>query len=65
MEIDYGHGRIIKRSLWVADAADMDFPHVTRAVRIRRDGYDVAGTLVAKEIVHAVTTLGEDRATSG
>jgi hypothetical protein len=62
VEIDYGHGRIIKRSLWAADAADMDFPHVTRAVRIRRDGYDADGTPVSKEIVHAVTSLGEDRA---
>ena len=43
VEIDYGHGRIIKRSLWVADAEGLDFPHVKRAVRIRRDGYDVAG----------------------
>jgi hypothetical protein len=25
--------------LWVTDAVGMDFPHVTRAVRIRRDGY--------------------------
>jgi hypothetical protein len=56
------HGRIIKRSSWVTDAAGMDFPHVTRAVRIRRDGYDAVGTLISKEIVHAVTSLGEDRA---
>jgi hypothetical protein len=62
VEIDYSHGRIIKRSLWAADAADMDFPHVTRAVRIRRDGYDAAGTVVSKETVHAVTSLREDRA---
>ena len=40
----------------------MDFPHVTRAIRIRRDGYDAVGTLISKEIVHAVTSLGEDRA---
>lgn len=40
----------------------MDFPHVTRAVRIRRDGYDAVGTLISKEIVHAVISLGEDRA---
>jgi predicted transposase YbfD/YdcC len=63
VEIDYGHGRIIKRSLWVADTEGLDFPHVKRAVRIRRDGYDAAGTLIAREIVHAVTTLGADRAT--
>lgn len=62
VEIDYSHGRIIKRSLWVTDAAGIDFPHVTRAVRIRRDGYDAAGTLISKEIVHAVTSLDQDRA---
>jgi predicted transposase YbfD/YdcC len=62
VEIDYGHGRIIKRSLWAADAAHINFPHVTRAVRIRRDGYDAAGILISKEIVHAVTSLGDDRA---
>jgi predicted transposase YbfD/YdcC len=62
VEIDYGHGRIIKRSLWVTDATALDFPHARRAVRIRRDGYDAAGALTSKEIVHAVTSLDEDRA---
>ena len=62
VEIDYSHGRIIKRSLWVTGAAGLDFPHVTRAVRIRRDGYDAAGTLISEEIVHAVTSLGGNRA---
>jgi predicted transposase YbfD/YdcC len=62
LEIDYSHGRIIRRSLWVTDAVGIDFPHVTRAIRIRRDGYDAAGTLLSKEIVHAVTSLAEDRA---
>jgi hypothetical protein len=62
VEINYSHGRIIRRSLWVTDAAGMDFPHVTPAVRIRRDGYDAAGALLSKEIMHAVTSLGDDRA---
>jgi hypothetical protein len=62
VQIDYSHGRIIRRSPWVTDAAGMDFPHVTRAVRIRRDGYDAAGALLSKVIVHAVTSLGDDRA---
>ena len=62
MEIDYGHGRIIKRSLWVTDASALDFPHARRAVRIRRDGYGAAGALTSKEIVHAVTSLDEDHA---
>ena len=61
-EMDYGHGRIIKRSLWVTGAGGLDFPYVTRVVRIQRDGYDAAGTRVSKEIVHAVTSLGAGRA---
>jgi len=67
-ELDYGHGhghghgRIIRRSIWVADAADLDFPHVTQIARIRRDGYDITGAPISKEIVHAVTSLGPDRA---
>jgi predicted transposase YbfD/YdcC len=61
-ELDYGHGRIIKRSIWVADARDLDFPHASPVLRIRRDGYDAAGGLISKEIVHAVTSLDASRA---
>ena len=63
-ELDYGHGRIIRRSLWGTAAEGIDFPHVTRAARIRRDGYDLDGTLISKEIVHAVTSLDADRASA-
>ena len=56
-ELDYGHGRIIRRSIWVTAAGDLDFPHATQVMRIRRDGYDAAGALISKEIVHAVTSL--------
>jgi hypothetical protein len=63
-ELDYGHGRIIRRSLWVTDAGDIDFPHASRVARIRRDRYDLDGTLISKEIVHAVTSLAEDRASA-
>jgi len=63
-ELDYGHGRIIRRSIWVTDAGSLDFPQVTRIARIRRDGFDLDGTLISKEIVHAVTSLGADRASS-
>jgi predicted transposase YbfD/YdcC len=61
-ELDYGHGRIIRRSIWVTGAAGLDFPRATRVARIRRDGYDITGTLISREIVHAVTSLDEDRA---
>jgi predicted transposase YbfD/YdcC len=61
-ELDRGHGRVIRRSLWVTGAGDIDFPHVSRVARIRRDGYDADGTVISKEIVHAVTSLDEDQA---
>lgn len=61
-ELDYGHGRIIRRSIWAADADGIGFPHVTRVVRIRRDRYDITGSLISKEIVHAVTSLNTEQA---
>lgn len=64
VELDYGHGRIIKRSLWVTDAGDLDFPQVTRVARIRRDRYDITGALISKEVVHAVTSLDADQASA-
>jgi predicted transposase YbfD/YdcC len=63
-ERDEGHGRVIRRSLWVTGAGDIDFPHVSRVARIRRDGYDSDGTLISKEIVHAVTSLDENQASA-
>lgn len=63
-ELDRGHGRVTRRSIWVADVGDLDFPHVTRIARIRRDGYDHDGQPISKEIVHAVTSLPEERASA-
>jgi hypothetical protein len=56
-ELDYGHGRIIRRSIWVTSADGIDFPHADRVARIRRDRHDLDGTLISKDIVHAVTSL--------
>jgi DDE family transposase len=63
-ELDYGHGRIIRRSIWVAGAGGIDFPHASRVARIRRDRYDADGTQISKEIVHAVTSLGTGQASA-
>ena len=63
-EMDYGYGRIICRSIWVTDAGKLDFPDAARVARIRRYGYDITGTLISKEIVHAVTSLDKDRASA-
>jgi predicted transposase YbfD/YdcC len=61
-ELDRSHGRTVRRSIWVTDAAGIDFPQVTRVARIRRDGHDSDGCLVSKEIIHAVTSLDAKKA---
>jgi predicted transposase YbfD/YdcC len=63
-ETDRGHGRTVRRSVWVAGAAGIDFPHVSRIARIRRDRYDADGQPISKEIVHAVTSLDENQASA-
>ena len=61
-ELDRSHGRLTRRSVWAADAGDIDFPQVKRVARIRRDRYDSDGALIGKEIVHAVTSLSREKA---
>jgi predicted transposase YbfD/YdcC len=61
-ELDRSHGRAVRRSIWVADAGNLDFPHVSRVARIRRDRYDTGGQPISKEIVHAVTSLDAQQA---
>jgi predicted transposase YbfD/YdcC len=60
--LDRSHGRAVRRSIWVADAAGIDFPHASRIARIRRDRYDADGQLISKEIIHAVTSLDAGQA---
>ena len=61
--MDYGHGRIIRRSIRVTRADSVDFPHAAQVMRIRRDTYDLDGTAIAKEIVHGITSLDAVRGT--
>ena len=63
-ELDRSHGRIIRRSVWVATAEGVDFPHASQVARIRRDGYNLDGALISKEIVHAVTSLDAGQASA-
>jgi predicted transposase YbfD/YdcC len=57
-------GRREVREIWVADAANIDFPGAKQAFRIRRSVYDLAGHRISKDIVHGITSLKPDRATS-
>jgi predicted transposase YbfD/YdcC len=61
-ELDRSHGRVTRRSFWIADAGDIDFPQARRVARIRRDVCDADGCLISKEIVHAVTSLSAKKA---
>jgi hypothetical protein len=54
-ELDRGHGRIIRPSIWVTTAEGVHFPHASQVDRIRRDGYAPDGALISKEIVHATS----------
>ena len=63
VSMDYGHGRIIRRSLWITGADGIDFPHAAQVLRIRRDTYDLDGTALTKEIVHGITSLNPGRGT--
>jgi predicted transposase YbfD/YdcC len=63
-DTDRSHGRTVRRSLWAAAAGDsIDFPHAAQVIRIRRDTLDIEGTMIAKEVVHAATSLDAERAT--
>ena len=62
-DLDCSHGRIILRSIWVTDAAGIDFPHADQVYRIRRDAYDITGTYLSKEIVHGITSPDARRVT--
>jgi predicted transposase YbfD/YdcC len=54
---DRSNGKIVRRSIWIAPADDIDFPSAAQAFRIRRDTFDHAGNWLTKEIVHGVTSL--------
>ena len=60
---DRGHGRIVRRAIWVAPAQGFDFPGVAQVFRIRRGTFDHLGRRLAKEVVHGVTSVTAERAT--
>lgn len=50
-------GQIYRRSLWLADATDIEFPGAAQAFLLRRDVYDLDGAHRRKQIVHGITSL--------
>jgi predicted transposase YbfD/YdcC len=61
--IDHGHGRIVKRPIWVTSAEGTGFPHAAQVLPIRRDTNDLTGAALTKEILHGITSLNAARAT--
>jgi hypothetical protein len=58
-----GHGRTEKRSVRVAPATGVDFPHAVQVLRIRRDRGGLDGQRTSKEIVSAITSRTAAQAT--
>jgi predicted transposase YbfD/YdcC len=58
-------GDTIRRSIWIVDAAGVDFPGAVRVFRLLRERFDPFGQRVSKQVVHGVTSLDADRATPG
>jgi predicted transposase YbfD/YdcC len=56
-----GHGRINRWTTWTADAAGIDFPHITQIGVIRRDVLALDGVATSKEYALAITSGPADR----
>ena len=52
-----GHGRRERRSIRVASAAGIDWPHAAQVMRIRRDAGPTRGPWEHKEIAYGITSL--------
>jgi predicted transposase YbfD/YdcC len=57
-----GHGRRERRSIRVASAAGIDWPHAAQVMRIRRDAGPTRGPWEHKEIAYGITSLPADLA---
>lgn len=57
-----GHGRRERRSIRVAPAAGIDWPHSAQVFRIRRDSGPTHGSWEHKEIAYGITSLPAQRA---
>lgn len=59
---DRGHGRRVRRAIWMAAADGIGFPGVQQVFRIRREVRDTCGRLISKEVVHGITSLSVQKA---
>lgn len=57
-----GHGRRERRSIRVAPAGGITWPHAAQVLRIRRDSGPTCGPWTHKEIAYGITSLPQDLA---
>ena len=57
-----GHGRRVRRAVWLVPADGIWLPGAEEVFRIRREARDTCSRLVSKGIVHGVTSLSAERA---
>jgi predicted transposase YbfD/YdcC len=57
-----GHGRTETRTIRVAPAQGIDFPHAAQIFRLRRDRGGLDGVRTSKEVVYGITSLPDDLA---
>jgi len=59
---DHSRGQITERSIWVASAAGIDWPHAAQVFLIRREVLDVTYARISREFVFGITSRDADRA---
>lgn len=61
LDIDHTRGHQVHRSVWVADATAIDWPHAAQVFLIRREIFDPLGARVHREFVFGVTSRDRRR----
>jgi predicted transposase YbfD/YdcC len=62
VSLDRGHGRTEQRTVRVAAATDIDFPHATQVFRTVRYAGGLDGQRTRKQVVYGITSLPADAA---
>jgi len=60
--LDYEHdrGQITRRSIWVAPATGVDWPHAAQVFLLRREVLDLTGARTSREFVFGITSRAAD-----
>ena len=61
---EHSRGRIRRWSCWITSADGIDFPHASQAACIRRDIFEISGSLISKEYAFILTSRKSGRMTA-